>query len=222
MRLQPPGFAAAVARLCRAHSVHLIADEVFVAFGRLGALVVSSAEGALPDFLCLAKGLTAGYLPLAATLAREEIYAAFLGTYGSGRAFFHGHTFTGNPLAAAVSLENLRKLRPLVEGGILRSRIDCFGRLLDAAFAGHPRVREIRQRGLAAALDLAPDRGSAAGFPAEARIGRQVCLRARDHGLLLRPLGDSLLLVPPLCLTEAELGELVGRTAAAIEDSLPT
>ncbi len=222
MRLQPPGFAAAVARLCRAHSVHLIADEVFVAFGRLGALVVSSAEGVLPDFLCLAKGLTAGYLPLAATLAREEIYAAFLGTYGSGRAFFHGHTFTGNPLAAAVSLENLRKLRPLIEGGILRSRIDCFGRLLDAAFAGHPRVREIRQRGLAAALDLVPDRESAAGFPAEARIGRQVCLRARDHGLLLRPLGDSLLLVPPLCLTEAELGELVGRTAAAIEDLLPT
>jgi adenosylmethionine-8-amino-7-oxononanoate aminotransferase len=222
MRLQPPGFAAAVARLCRAHAVHLIADEVFVAFGRLGALVVSSAEGVEPDFLCLAKGLTAGYLPLAATLAREEIHAEFLGSYGSGRAFFHGHTFTGNPLAAAVSLENIRKLRPLVEGGVLRSRIDCFGRLLDAAFAGHPRVREVRQRGLAAALDLVPDRGSAAGFPAEARIGRQVCLRAREHGLLLRPLGDSLLLVPPLCLLETELGELVRRTAAAIEDVLPT
>jgi adenosylmethionine-8-amino-7-oxononanoate aminotransferase len=222
MRLQPPGFMAAVARLCREHSVHLIADEVFVAFGRLGPLVVCAEAGVGPDFLCLAKGLTAGYLPLAATLAREEIYSAFLGTYGSGRAFFHGHTFTGNPLAAAVSLENIRKLRPLVEGGILRSRIDCFGRLLDAAFAGHPRVREIRQRGLAAALDLAPDPGSAAGFPAEARVGRQVCLRARDHGLLLRPLGDSLLLVPPLCLTEAELGELVRRTAAAIEDTLPT
>ena len=222
MRLQPPGFAAAVARLCRAHAVHLIADEVFVAFGRLGPLVVSSAEGVEPDFLCLAKGLTAGYLPLAATLAREEIHAEFLGSYGSGRAFFHGHTFTGNPLAAAVSLENIRKLRPLVEGGVLRSRIDCFGRLLDAAFAGHPRVREVRQRGLAAALDLVPDRGSAAGFPAEARIGRQVCLRAREHGLLLRPLGDSLLLVPPLCLLETELGELVRRTAAAIEDVLPT
>ena len=222
MRLQPPGFAAAVARLCRAHAVHLIADEVFVAFGRLGPLVVSSAEGVEPDFLCLAKGLTAGYLPLAATLAREEIHAEFLGSYGSGRAFFHGHTFTGNPLAAAVSLENIRKLRPLVEGGVIRSRIDCFGRLLDAAFAGHPRVREVRQRGLAAALDLVPDRGSAAGFPAEARIGRQVCLRAREHGLLLRPLGDSLLLVPPLCLLETELGELVRRTAAAIEDVLPT
>jgi len=211
MRLQPPGFVPAVAALCREYGVHLILDEVFVAFGRLGPMLVCAEEGVTPDFLCLAKGLTAGYLPLAATLAREEIFAAFLGSYESGRAFFHGHTFTGNPLAAAVALENIRKLRPLIAGGELAARIGCFGRLLDEAFARHPAVREIRQRGLTAALDLAaPDPGR--------RTGLQVCLRAREHGLLLRPLGDSLLLVPPLCLTEEELGELALRTARAIDD----
>jgi len=221
MRLQPPGFVREVAALCRAHDVHLILDEVFVAFGRLGSMLVCATEGVTPDFLCLAKGLTAGYLPLAATLAREEIFAAFLGSYESRRAFFHGHTFTGNPLAAAVALENIRKLRDLIDGGVLRARSDHFGRLLDDVFSGHPHVREIRQRGFAAALDLAPARDSAAEFPASRRIGLQVCLRARDHGLLLRPLGDSLLLVPPLCLDQAELGELVHRTARAIADVLP-
>lgn len=211
MRLQPPGFTAAVAALCREHGVHLILDEVFVAFGRLGPMLVCREEGVTPDFLCLAKGLTAGYLPLAATLAREEIYAAFLGSPASGRAFFHGHTFTGNPLAAAVAVENIRKLRPLIAGGVLAVRIARFGQLVDGAFSGHAAVREIRQRGLTAALDLAAD------DPAR-RTGLRVCLQAREHGLLLRPLGDSLLLVPPLCLTEDELGELVRRTALALGD----
>jgi adenosylmethionine-8-amino-7-oxononanoate transaminase len=216
MRLQPPGFTAAVAALCREHDVHLILDEVFVAFGRLGALSVSAEAGVTPDFLCLAKGLTGGYLPLAATLAREEIFSAFLGSHESRRAFFHGHTFTGNPLAAAVALENIRKLRPLIAGGELARRIALFGHLLDGAFARHPAVAEIRQRGLAAALDLVP--ADEPARPAAVRRGLQVCLRAREHGLLLRPLGDSLLLVPPLCLDEAELGQLVGRTARALDD----
>ncbi len=222
MRLQPPGFVREVAALCRAHGVHLILDEVFVAFGRLGPLLVCAEEAVTPDFLCLAKGLTGGYLPLAATLAREEIFSAFLGSYASGRAFYHGHTFTGNPLAAAVALANLRKLRSLDAAGTLRGRLACFGRLLDQTFSSHPRVRELRQRGFAAALDLAPSRDSAEGFPAGRRTGLQVCLRARDHGLLLRPLGDSLLLVPPLCLDESELGELVHRTALALDDVLPS
>lgn len=220
MRLQPAGFVRAVADLCRRHDVHLILDEVFVAFGRLGPLFVSVQEKVVPDFLCLAKGLTGGYLPLAATLVRDEIYAAFLGTYESRRAFFHGHTFTGNPLAAAVALANIRKLRPLIESGVIDKRIHEFARLLDAAFDGHPHVAGLRRRGLTAALDLAPAGGGA--YPVALRAGLQVCLCARGHGLLLRPLGDSLLLVPPLCLDEAELGELVARTRRAIDDVLPT
>jgi adenosylmethionine-8-amino-7-oxononanoate aminotransferase len=214
MRLQPPGFVRGVAALCRAHDVHLILDEVFVAFGRLGPLIVSTEEGVTPDFLCLAKGLTGGYLPLAATLAREEIFEAFLGSHESRRAFYHGHTFTGNPLAAAVALENIAKLRGLIAGGTLRERIRCFGLLLDEAFSGDPRVTGIRQRGLAAALDIAPRAG-----PGGRRIGLEICLRARDHGLILRPLGDSLLIVPPLCLDEPELRQLVDRTAAALHDA---
>ena len=221
MRLQPPGFVRDVAGLCGAHGVHLILDEVFVAFGRVGPMLVCVEEGVTPDFLCLAKGLTAGYLPLAATLARDEIFAEFLGSYESRRAFFHGHTFTGNPLAAAVARENIRKLRPLFAGGTLQLRSAAFGRRLDETFSAHPRVREIRQRGFAAALDLAPARGSEENFPVARRVGLQVCLRARAHGLLLRPLGDSLLLVPPLCLDESELGELVHRTARALDDVLP-
>jgi adenosylmethionine-8-amino-7-oxononanoate aminotransferase len=222
MRLQPAGFVREVAALCRAHDVHLILDEVFVAFGRLGHLLVCRDEGVVPDFLCLAKGLTAGYLPLAATLVQEEIYAAFLGPITSGRAFFHGHTFTGNPLAAAVALANIRKLNTLVDAGVLRERIAVFGELLDRAFARHPRVRELRHRGFAAAIDLAPSRETTAEFPPENRTALQVCLRAREHGLLLRPLGDSLLLVPPLCLCADELGQLVSRTAKSVDDVLTT
>jgi len=210
MRLQPPGFVREVAALCRAHEVHLILDEVFVAFGRLGSMLVGAEEGVTPDFLCLAKGLTGGYLPLAATLARGEIFEAFLGSYASRRAFFHGHTFNGNPLAAAVALENIRKLRPLIAAGVLGRRIECFGRLLDEAFSRHPGVGEIRQRGMAAAIDLKPDAASSR------RVGVEACLRAREHGLILRPLGDSLLLVPPLCLDEGELGLLVQRTLASL------
>lgn len=220
MRLQPPGFVRAVADLCRQHEVHLILDEVFVGFGRLGPMFVCSDEGVNPDFLCLAKGLTGGYLPLAATLVRAEIYNAFLGTYESRRAFFHGHTFTGNPLASAVALANVRKLRPLIESGVLARRSAAFGRLLEAAFVAHPHVRALRYRGFAAALDLAPAGGGA--YPVALRAGLKVCLRAREHGLLLRPLGDSLLLVPPLCLDEAELNQLVTRTLRAIDDVLPT
>lgn len=220
MRLQPPGFVRAVAALCREHGVHLILDEVFVAFGRIGPMFVCADEGVTPDFLCLAKGLTGGYLPLAATLVRGEIYDAFLGSYESGRAFFHGHTFTGNPLAAAVALANIRKLRPLIESGVLARRSAEFARLLDTEFAEHPHVRAMRCRGFAAALDLVPAGGCTA-YPVALRAGLQVCLRARDHGLLLRPLGDSLLLVPPLCLDEAELAQLVTRTRQAIDDVLP-
>jgi adenosylmethionine-8-amino-7-oxononanoate aminotransferase len=219
MRLQPPGFVRAVADLCREFNVHLILDEVFVGFARLGPMMVCAEEGITPDFLCLAKGLTGGYLPLAATLVREEIYEAFLGDYASGRAFFHGHTFTGNPLAAAVALENIRKLRPLVETNTIRVRSCHFGASLTKAFTDCPFVSDLRQRGHAAAVDLVQADG--ARFPVNLRVGQQVCLRARAHDVLLRPLGDSLLLVPPLCLTPEELTFLVDRTLRAMLDVLP-
>lgn len=222
MRLQPAGFLSAVADLCRRHEVHLIFDEVFVAFGRLGPMIVCAAEGVTPDFLCLAKGLTGGYLPLAATLAKDGIHDEFLGSYGSRRAFFHGHTFTGNPLAAAVAVANIRKLRPLVENGVIAKRAARFAWLLDSRLGAHPHVSGLRRRGLAAAVDLGPADGwPAAGYPPDLRAALKVCLRARDHGVLIRPLGDTLLLVPPLCLDETELGLLVDGVRRAIDDVLP-
>ena len=211
MRLLPRGFAREVAALCRRHGVHLILDEVFVAFGRTGALCVATEEGVTPDFLCFAKGLTGGYLPLAATLAREEVFEAFLGSYESGRAFFHGHTFTGNPLAAAVALETVRKLRRLLAEGVIARRAEYFGRRLSEVFAGWPGVVEVRQRGFAAALEFAAGR---------TRV-RAVCAEARALGVLLRPLGNCLPIVPPLCLDESELELLITRTAGAVEKVFP-
>lgn len=201
MLQQPRGFTRAVAERCRRHGIHLILDEVFVGFGRLGPMLVSGAEGVEPDFLCLAKGLTGGYLPLAATLARESLFEAFLGEFADNRAFFHGHTFTGNPLAAAVSLRSIEKLEPMISSGALEQTIGCFGTMLKQCCSGHPAVAQVRQRGLAAAVDLAvadPSR----------RTGLQACVWARRHGLILRPLGDSLLIVPPLVISSGEIEHL--------------
>jgi adenosylmethionine-8-amino-7-oxononanoate aminotransferase len=221
MLQQPPGFARQVADLCQRHQVHLIMDEVFVGFGRLGPLLVCSEEGITPDFLCLAKGLTAGYLPLAATVVREPIYQEFLGPYESYRAFFHGHTFTGNPLAAAVALASIRKLEPMITSGEVERTIAAFGASLESAFAHHPHVRQVRQRGLTAAIELTPDAARPESFPIRLRAGLQVCLNARQHGLLLRPLGDTLLLVPPIRISGEELNLLTERTLAAINQTLP-
>ena len=222
MKLLPPGYTAAVSKLCKKYDVHLICDEVFVGFGRLGSLIISTEENVVPDFICLAKGLTAGYLPLAATLVKNEIYDAFLGTYDSRKAFFHGHTFTGNPLGCAVALENIRKLESMISTGKLNRSIKLFGTLLEATFKKHPKVLSLRQRGFTAAIDLDPTAKRCLNddYP-EIRLGLRVCLEARRHGLLLRPLGNSLLLVPPLCLNEDELTQLVHKTLASINAVLP-
>ncbi len=220
MRLHPPGFLKKVADLCREFSVHLILDEIFVGFGRTGPMLVCAEDGVTPDFLCLAKGLSGGYLPLAATVVREPIYEAFLGPFEDFRAFFHGHTFTGNPLAAAVSLTSIRKLEPMIASGEIRRKVEVFGRMVTEHFENHPHVAAIRQRGLCAAIDLVADRESGASFPVPERFGIQVALRARDLGLLLRPIHDTLLLVPPLSVTGEEIRFLVEKTLSALDASL--
>ena len=222
MKLLPKGYTASVSKLCKTYNVHLICDEVFVGFGRVGSLIVSTDEKADPDFICLAKGLTAGYIPLAATLVRENIYQAFLGTYESGKAFFHGHTFTGNPLGCAVALENIRKLEVLMSSGILKAKMDYFGNVFETAFSNHPKITGIRQRGFTAALDLDSNAKRKTHDPYhDLRLGLRVCLEARSRGLLLRPLGNSLLLVPPLCLSEDELSFLIQTTRDSINAILP-
>lgn len=198
MRSQPKGFLKALRQRCDDHGIHLIADEVFVGFGRCGPLVVSEAESVIPDFLCQAKGLTAGYLPLATTLTREEIYSAFLGDFVEYKAFFHGHTFTGNPLGCVVALKSIEKLEALISRGQLDETIGHFDSFFNQLRATLPDTFNMRQRGLAGAVDLP------AGDIAQRR-GLKVCLALRDKGILLRALGDSLLIVPPLVISQEEL-----------------
>ncbi|MDQ8182790.1 adenosylmethionine--8-amino-7-oxononanoate transaminase [Pelagicoccus sp. SDUM812005] len=216
MRLQARGFVKSLEALCRRFGAHLILDEVFVGFGRMGNFFVCRQEGVEPDFLCLAKGLSAGYLPLAATLTRVEIYEAFLGTMDSGRAFIHGHTFTGNPLAAAVALASIQKLERLIESGELEQWIASFGRQVREAFEGHANVSELRVRGMAAAVDLCPAEGESE-WSVNDRVGMQVCVAARSEGVLLRPLRDSLLIVPPLVISEEEIAFLIRGILSAID-----
>lgn len=216
---QPAGFVKAVAALCRQHGVHLILDEVFTGFGRLGTLTASEREGVIPDFLCLAKGLAAGYLPLAATLTSEPIYAAFLGKFSEGKTFFHGHTFSGNPLACAVARASLRKLKPMLASGQVAERATLLGREMQAAFEGHAHVRTFRQLGLTGSVEFKP--ASADRWPTDTRAGFQVALAARRHGLIIRPLGDSILFVPPISIQADEVKHLVRAVRLAMDEVLP-
>lgn len=217
---QPPRFLRSVAELCRRHGVHLILDEVFTGFGRTGALTAAEREGVVPDFLCLAKGLAAGYLPLAATLTSEKIHEAFLGAFSEGRTFFHGHTFSGNPLACAVARESLRKLRPMLASGQVAERAALLGREMEDAFSGHPHVRTFRQLGLTGSVELKPAAGGV--WPTDTRAGFQVALAARRHGLVIRPLGDSILFVPPISIQPDEVKHLVRAVRLAMDETLPT
>ncbi|WP_309397511.1 adenosylmethionine--8-amino-7-oxononanoate transaminase [Cerasicoccus maritimus] len=211
MLLQPKGYLAEVQKRCRAHGVHLILDEVFVGFGRLGPMLVGESEGVTPDFYCLAKGLTAGYLPLAATVTSEEIYEAFLGEYGEFKAFFHGHTFTGNPLGCVVALKNIEKLEAMMTSGALAETIANFEQFFRDLREALPDTFVLRQRGLASSLDLpAGDR--------TLRRGMHFCIALREQGVLLRALGDSILIVPPLVISADELNFLKAALLETLQD----
>jgi adenosylmethionine---8-amino-7-oxononanoate aminotransferase len=212
---QPPGFLAKVREVTRHYNILLIADEVATGFGRTGKMFACEHEGVSPDLLCLAKGITGGYLPLAATLATDAVYQAFLGEYREFKTFFHGHTYTGNPLAAAAGLASLDIFAQdrVIES--LPPKIELLAQRLQE-LAAHPHVGDIRQRGLMVGLELVQDQASREPFPMEQRVGHQVILAARKLGALLRPLGDVIVLMPPLCLTLAETDELCRITSEAI------
>lgn len=216
MLVQPAGFLARARELCDEHGVLLIADEVATGFGRTGTLFACEQEGVSPDFLCLAKGLTGGYLPLAATLTTEAVYARFLGPRAAQRAFFHGHTYTGNPLACAAALASLEIFAREKTVQQLPDKIAVLTGLLAEQLGGHRHVRQLRQRGLMVGIELGatPDRS----YPAELLVGAQVCERVRDYGVILRPLGDVLVLMPPLCISAAELATLVHATRRAVDE----
>ncbi|MEA2221426.1 MAG: adenosylmethionine---8-amino-7-oxononanoate aminotransferase [Solirubrobacteraceae bacterium] len=207
----PDGYLRAVRELCDEHGVLLICDEVATGFGRTGTMFACEQEGVTPDLMCIAKGLTGGYLPLAATLATEHVYEAFLGEHADLRTFFHGHTYTGNPLACAAALATLEIFE--VEGTLaaLQPKIALLAELLAEHVAPLPAVREVRRRGFMVGIELDD-------FPLQARMGHQVTLAARRRGAIVRPLGDVVVLMAPLSITPDELRRLVTITAGAIAE----
>jgi len=213
MLMQPAGYLRAVAELCARYEVLLIADEVATGFGRTGTMFACEQEGVEPDFLCLAKGLSGGYLPLAATLATDEVYGAFLGARSELKTFFHGHTYTGNPVACAAALASLDLFESerVIEG--LPAKAAALAVQLESRLGGHPNVGEIRQRGLMVGIELVANREGQVGFPPDEAIGARVCEAARGHGVIVRPLGDVVVLMPPLSVTEAEIELLVEAVA---------
>ncbi len=216
MRLWPAGMLRSLRVWCDAHGVLLIADEVMTGFGRTGTMFACEQEQVLPDFLCLAKGLTAGYLPLAATLTTEEIFAAFLGSYAERKTFFYGHSYTGSAPGCAAALANLAIFREEDVLARLQPRLSRLGELLAAHLAPLPHVGEIRRCGFIAGIDLLADPATGRAFPWEAQTGARVCLAARQHGLLTRPIGDTLVLMPPYCVSEEQLERMVEALRRAI------
>ncbi|MCP9469487.1 MAG: adenosylmethionine--8-amino-7-oxononanoate transaminase [Nitrospira sp.] len=216
MITHPPGYLKRIRELCTAYNVLLIADEVATGFGRTGKMFACQHEAVTPDLMAISKGMTGGYMPLAATLTTEEIYKAFLGTYEEFKTFFHGHSYTGNPLGCAVALENLRIFRRERTLSRLRPKLSALTALL-APLARHPHVGDVRRVGLMVGIELVRDRLTKEPYPITARIGHRVAAEARRNGLLLRPLGNVIVLIPPLSVSLSELKRMVAIVRSAIE-----
>jgi len=220
MIAQPVGYLHRVRELCDELDLLLICDEVAVGLGRTGTLFASDQEGVVPDLLCLAKGISGGTLPLAATLATERIFDAFLGDYAELKTFFHGHTYTGNALACAAASASLAVLTR--DGGTLAGvgeRADHLARNLER-LAVHPHVGEVRRCGLMVGVEVVADKATRASYPWTERRGWQVCQEAIARGVYLRPLGDVIVLMPPLTITFKEIDRLTGTLSEALDAAL--
>ncbi|HEX5305941.1 MAG TPA: adenosylmethionine--8-amino-7-oxononanoate transaminase, partial [Dyella sp.] len=216
MRMYHPDYLAGLRALCDEFDVHFIADEIAVGFGRTGTLFACEQASVAPDFMCLSKGLTAGFMALSAVLTTEQVYEAFYAEYSAGKAFLHSHSYTGNPLACRVALETLAIFReePVLE----RNRAlaaHLAARL--APLREHPHVADVRQTGLIAAVELAADKATRRPYPAHERRGMEVYLHGLDHGALLRPLGNIVYFMPPYVTTTGEIDHLVDTAIAGIE-----
>jgi adenosylmethionine-8-amino-7-oxononanoate aminotransferase len=212
MQLADPDGVARLGAACREHGVLLVCDEVATGFGRTGTMFASEQCGVRPDLMCLGKGLTAGYLAMSATVAAGHVFDAFLGDDLGPRTLYHGHSYGGNALAAAVALRHLELIEAWDVLANVNERSDELRALLDDRVASHPAVREVRLRGLMGGVELAPPRDGL-------RWGRRVCAAAVERGVLLRPLGDVVVLMPPLTVTSAEVHSVVDVLAAAIDEA---
>jgi adenosylmethionine-8-amino-7-oxononanoate aminotransferase len=213
--VHPRGYLKRVRELTAAHCIPLIADEVAVGFGRTGTMFACEQEDVQPDFLCLAKGITGGYLPLAATLTTDAIYEGFLGEPHEARTFFHGHTYTGNPLGCAAALASLELFDKNDIMSNVQANTELFARRL-TELIDHPHVGQIRRKGIMVGIELVADRVGQTAYPAEKRMGHEVTLAARKRGVITRPLGDVIVLMP----APAMPGELVETLCDAVFESI--
>ncbi len=214
MITQPPGYLSRVRALCTHYNVLLIVDEVATGFGRTGTMFACEQERVTPDLLCLAKGCTGGYLPLGATLATDNVYEAFLGAHDDRKTFFHGHSYTGNALGCAAALANLEIFKQEKTLTNVRRRATLLRTLL-LPLAASALVGDVRQCGLMAGIELVADKTTRAPFPFSARMGDRVAMECRRRGLLIRPIGNVVILVPPLAASDGELRRMAGIVIAA-------
>lgn len=208
MLVMPKGFLKSVRDLTKKYNVLLIVDEVATGFGRTGKMFACEHEGVSPDFMTLSKGITGGYMPLAATMTTKEIFNAFLGTYEEKRTFYHGHSYTGNALACAVALSSLEIFRKekVIEG--LGEKIATATEHLEA-FKGLKHVKEVRQVGLIMGIELEKDTTTHEAYPVNDAVGAKIAYYCRKSGLICRPIGDVIILMPPLASTKEEIADMI-------------
>lgn len=217
MWAQPLGYVRALRELTTRYDILLICDEVATGFGRTGKMFACEYEAIRPDLFCVAKGITGGYLPLAATLATEEIFAAFLAPYHEFKTFFHGHTYTGNPLACAAALANLDIFERERVLDTLTAKIALLTESLRDDIAPLAHVADIRQWGLMVGIELQRDPARKLAYEAVEKIGIRVIKEARRHGILIRPLGSVIVIMPPLSITTDELHRLLDAVRQSIQ-----
>jgi adenosylmethionine-8-amino-7-oxononanoate aminotransferase len=215
MITMPVGYMKKIEGACKNNGVLLILDEVATGFGRTGEMFAAFHEDISPDAMCVAKGITGGYLPMAATLFTQEIYDGFLGNCGDNKTFFHGHTYTGNQLASACAVKSLEMFKKYGLLNRMKPVIASFNELLKE-FRQLENVGDIRNIGLTAGIELVKDKDTKEPFEAGDRIGHKVVLNARERGVIIRPLGDVIVIMPPLVIDESTLETLM----SAIYDSV--
>ena len=216
MRMYPPGYLAGLRKLCDQHSVHLIADEIAVGFGRTGTLFACEQAAITPDFMCLSKGLTGGYLPMSAVMTREEVYQAFYADYTSLKGFLHSHSYTGNAMACAAALATL----DVFEQEPWLQRNQQTARWMREAVADldeHPHVGEIRQCGMILAMEMVADREKLKPYDWRERRGQVVYRHGLENGVLLRPIGNVVYFMPPYVINQDEIGQMAAVAIAGID-----
>ncbi len=215
MIVQPEGFLSSIRRIAKENGLLFIADEVATGFGRTGTMFACEKESVKPDFICVAKGITGGYLPLAATMATDEVFNGFLGRFEDFKTFFHGHTYTGNPLACSVAAANLDLYRKEKTIEKLQGKISLLTKEL-RRFIELSHVGEVRQAGFMVGIELVKSKKTKRPYAPKEKIGQRVIMEARKRGVAIRPLGDVIVLMPPLAIDKSTLQELINVTYESI------